>query len=585
MGGIALLTLAVFWQVNAFDFINYDDNQYVYKNPDIQDGLTLKSLLWAFTTSHASNWHPLTWISHIIDWQLLGAWAGGHHLTSVFLHIANSLLLYWVLQTMTGSIWRSGLVAFLFALHPLHVQSVVWVAERKDVLSAFFFMLSLWAYGVYVRRQKWAEYIWVVVFFILGLMSKPMVVTLPFVLLLLDFWPLKRIHQNNSGFILLRLIAEKIPLLILSAVSSNITFIIQNHSGTVKSLDRIPLIDRVTNILTSYLAYILKTIYPSKLSIYYPFPQEFPWWEIGLAVLAITLISITVLHLAHRSPHLIVGWLWFLGMLVPVIGLVQVGTQSMADRYTYLPLIGIFIMIAWTIPEPHGYRQKQFICAGIGIVLLSLSFITWMQIRYWKNTLTLFTHAMHVTSRNIVAHDILGGTLLLQGQTDEALFHFNEILKINPAHANSIYNLGVAMTNKGLTALAIEKFRQTLMLEPDHAQARNNLANALLQQGKINEAIRHFQVILQNQPNHVEANINMGTALARLGRIDEAIAHYETAIQNDPANPEAYNNMGVVLARKNRLGEAGACFRKALALRPGYESAANNLRRLNELQP
>jgi Flp pilus assembly protein TadD len=590
MAGIAVITLAVYWQVSGFDFINYDDNLYIYENPHIREGLTADFLIWAFTAIHGHNWLPLTWVSHTLDWQIFGLWAGGHHFTSVFIHILNSLLLFWIFRKMTGSVWRSALVAALFAIHPLHVQSVVWVAERKDVLSAFFFMLSLWAYGIYVQRQKWSAYIGVTIFFIFGLMSKPMVVTLPFVLLLLDYWPLKRISPDSRAKTLRsqvsRLIIEKLPLFFLSALSSVITLLVQKHVGAVTSIERIPLIDRLANVLISYITYIAKTLWPVKLAVFYPFPDHFPSWKIAVAVLILLAISLTAVVLIKRKPYILIGWLWFLGTLVPVIGIVQVGTQSMADRYTYLPMIGLFVMVAWSFPpfsEQPSWLKKGMATAT-GMVLLILSAAAWVQAGYWQNSKTLFSRALEVTSGNTIAHNNLGAALLNAGRADEAILHCREALKTNPGFTDAIFNLGAALMAKGQADDAVQILGQLLEMEPDHVRARNNLANALIQQGKIDEAVRHFQMILENQPNHVEANINMGAALLRMGRIDDALGHYRTAIQSAPGNPEAFNNMGVLFVQKNMLDEAKNHFQKALSLRPGYESAINNLRRLEQMQ-
>ena len=399
---LVMATLAVYWQVQNYDFVNFDDNDYVYDNRHVQDGLTLKSIIWAFTNIHASNWHPVTWLSHMMDYQLYGMNPGRHHLTNLLFHIANTLLLFLVFRKMTDSLWQSGFVAALFALHPLHVESVAWVSERKDVLSTFFWMLTMWSYIWYVEHPAVKRYILVVLFFALGLMSKPMLVTLPFVLLLLDFYPLNRFQsQQPKGSanaqqrsIALRLILEKIPLFVLVAMSSAMTFYAQKHGKTVASLEVIPLKSRVANALVSYVSYIIKTIYPSKLAVLYPHPGILPWWQIAGACLLLVTISFLAIRVVKQSPYFVVGWLWYLGTLVPVIGLVQVGIQSMADRYTYVPLIGIFIIIVWGIPELVAQWRYRKICLATlaTVVLTILMAMTWKKVGYWKSSITLFEH-------------------------------------------------------------------------------------------------------------------------------------------------------------------------------------------------
>ncbi|MBC8393806.1 MAG: tetratricopeptide repeat protein, partial [Deltaproteobacteria bacterium] len=505
---IAILT--VYWQVQNYDFVNYDDDHYVYENRHVQEGLTLKSVTWAFTTIHVSNWHPLTWLSHMLDYQLYGMNPGRHHLTNLFLHIANTLLLFFVFRKMTGGLWQSAFIAALFALHPLHVESVAWVSERKDVLSTFFWMLTMWSYLWYVGHLLVYRYILVVLFFALGLMSKPMLVTLPFVLLLLDFYPLNRFKfQPSDGSAnsqqrsnTLRLILEKIPLFVLVAMSSAITFYAQKHGGAVKSLDFFPLKARVANALVSYVKYIGKMVYPSKLAVLYPHPGMLPWWKIAGACLLLVSISFLAIRVVKQSPYFVVGWLWYLGTLVPVIGLVQVGIQSMADRYTYVPLIGIFIIIVWGIPELVAqWRYRKIWLATLAtIILATLMAVTWKQVGYWGNSVALFEHTLKITSNNDVAH----------------------------------YNLGIALNKQGRTEEAIENFIKTLQLNPRYINAYNNLGVALVQTGKTDEALIYLQKALQIDPDTTDTHINLGIALFSKGRTEDAITHFRQAHRIKP---------------------------------------------------
>ena len=412
-----------------FSFVNYDDPQYVTANYDVQAGLTFESIRWSFTATHANNWHPLTWLSHMLDCQIYGMNPGHHHMTNVLFHILNTLLLFFIFKRISESIWKSAFVAALFALHPLHVESIAWVAERKDVLSTFFWMLTLWSYAGYVERPRLDKYLLLILFYILGLMAKPMLVTLPFVLLLLDYWPLKRFHLKSSDnenpevqrTFYFGLILEKIPLFLLSAASGIVTYLVQKSSGAVSSLDAIPFHDRIANALVSYVVYIGKMIWPHNLAVLYPYPRSIALWKIVGAGLLITLITVLVLRLLRSKPYLAVGWLWYLGTLVPVIGIVQVGSQAMADRYTYVPLIGIFIMITWGISDWVSKRHyRRFGLFMVTAVILSLLMITSrLQVKYWSNSVMLFDHAIDVTGENSTAQLNLGEALAEQGNIEK----------------------------------------------------------------------------------------------------------------------------------------------------------------------
>ena len=420
---LVIATLAVYWQVRNYSFVNYDDHMYVTQNHNVQAGLTLESITWSFTTIQASNWHPLTWISHMLDCQLYGMNPGRHHLTNVLLHILNSLLLFLVFMRMTGKLWQSGFVAALFALHPLHVESVAWISERKDVLSTFFWMLSLWGYLRYVERPGACRYLLLFFLFILGLMTKPMLVTLPFVLLLLDYWPLNRFQFGSSGdcnYSIQRpfdfgLVWEKTPLFLLAAVSSVMTYIVQKSGGAVNSLATIPFHDRIANAIVSYVSYIGKMIWPDNLAVFYPYPKSILLWKVAGAGLLLVVVSVVIFRMVRTKPYFAVGWLWYIGTLVPVIGLVQVGSQGMADRYTYVPLIGIFVIIAWGVPDfmPKWRYKKIGFTVTIAAILAIIMITTRLQIRYWSDSLTLFKHAFEVTTvDNCIVHGKLGEALV-----------------------------------------------------------------------------------------------------------------------------------------------------------------------------
>ena len=493
-------TFAVYWPVQDYDFVNYDDNNYVYKNSHVQNGVTAKSIIWAFTTIHASNWHPLTWLSHMVDCQFFGLNAGLHHLTNLVFHIINTLLLLFIFQKMTGNFWQSSFVAGLFALHPMHVESVAWISERKNVLSTFFWMLTIWSYIGWVKYSKAFRYISSLAFFTLGLMAKPMLVTLPFVLILLDYWPLGRVknalsnHTGNRYWrFLLKLIWEKVPFFIITAVSSGVTFYAQKHNGAVKSLTALPLVDRGANAIIAYIAYIVKMIFPFRLAVLYPYPKTLPWLEVAGASLILVFITLFAVKAIKKAPYFITGWLWYVGTLVPVIGLVQVGQQSMADRYAYIPFIGLFIIIAWGGHEMiKAWPKKKVWLTVILIALFSgLTLSTQKQIKYWRNSVTLFTHTLEVTTNNSLPHNNLGVALKNQGDIAAAIEHYQQALRIKPDLAEAHNNLGVALKDQGDIAAAIEHYQQALRIKPDYEKAHNNLAAAFFRKGDIDMAIKH----------------------------------------------------------------------------------------------
>jgi tetratricopeptide (TPR) repeat protein len=514
---LAVVTWGVFAQTLNYDFVNYDDPQYVYQNTRITSGVTLSNVAWAFTHVHSENWHPLTTITHMVDCQLHGLNAGWHHLTNVLLHTVAVVLLFLVLQRMTGALWRSAFVAAAFAVHPLHVESVAWIAERKDVLSGVFFMLTLLAYFHYTRSPSIGRYLILALVVALGLMSKPMLVTLPFVLLLLDYWPLRRFQaiRAGGGRQLSEIIAEKIPLIALSAVSSIVTFLAQR--GAIGWTEQLPVSARISNAIVTYVVYIWQMLWPAKLAVFYPHPEHrLPIWAITLATIALVGITVAAFILRKRAPYLITGWLWYLGMLVPVIGFVQVGWQGHADRYTYLPQIGLYIAVTWTVVDLTVSWRFQRIAFGAAAVLLVavVSWRAWLQTSYWRDSETLFTHALAVTSNNDVALNNLGIIYLDKGQLDEA----------------------------------ISKLQAAIDLRPENGPAHDNLAKALLRKGRLPEAMVHYRKFLEIEPGNVEARNTLGTALIQQGRVSEAIAQWQEVLAIEADNGNAASNLAWVFA-------------------------------------
>lgn len=556
---LIMATVLVFWPVRNHEFLNYDDNEYITGNPQVKGGLTLKGFIWAFTTTHAANWHPLTWLSHMLDYDLYGLAPGGHHLTSVLFHMANALLLFFILHRMTKALWVSGFVAALFAFHPLHVESVAWVAERKDVLSTFFWMLTLRAYLYYVERPGVGRYSLVVSFFVLGLLAKPMVVTLPFVLLLIDYWPLRRFRfgpsedgMNSKGHPLmdfskqtsstLRLFSEKIPLFVLSVASSILTYLAQQKGGGLKSIEAYPLATRIVNTLVSYAGYIRKMVWPEGMAFFYPYPEAFPIWEVVGSILLLSCISILVIRYARKHPFLLVGWFWYLGTLVPVIGLIQVGNQTMADRYTYIPLIGLFIMVAIGFPclTKNWRYRKVLLGVSTGLILFLLMVITRLQISHWQNNFALYEHALHVTSDNFLAHNNLGVAVAEQGKIEEAIAHYREAIRIKPNYLGAHYNLGVNLTKQGRYEEAMDHYMEGLRIAPDDAETHNKVGILLAREGKHREALGHFTEALRLKPGFAAARYNLGLALAEQGEYQEALPHFAEALRLKPDFAEAH---------------------------------------------
>ena len=624
---LVIVTAAVYWQVGGFDFVRYDDDRYITENPIVGKGLSMEGIRWAFSSFEQSNWHPLTWLSHMLDVQGFGLDAGRHHQVNLLFHILNTLILFFILQRMTGALWKSGFVAALFALHPLHVESVAWIAERKDVLSAFFFLLALLAYERYARRQSPWGYLLVVVLFALGLLSKPMVVTLPFVLLLLDFWPLERFRSefrggdasadNTAGTGMISLIKanrslflEKIPLFALSAASCTVTLIAQQSA--MKALEVVPLDFRILNAMVAYTEYLYRCFVPVDLAVLYPYPGSIVPWKV--LVSAAVLIAVTALVVLRRkTPALRVGWFWYLGTLVPVIGLVQVGVQATADRYTYLPFIGLFILLTWLVDDlsarmPH---RKAVLASAAVLLLAGLSAGTVSQTGYWMNSETLFEHTLQTTKENYVIHCNLGAYLAGQGRVDDAIRHYNEALRIKPDDGDTHYNLANVLSRQAKCPEAIAHYREAVKNAPDSIMARNNMAVCLIQTGDRQAAIEQFQEILRLKPEFEPARRNLAMLLAaketmkraavagrvsegaeggslkeqmRLGQeavkrgdLDNAIIHFRGAVRIDPDNPGAHVGLGLALAYKGEIDEAIRHFRVALKRDPENAEVQNSL--------
>ena len=591
---LAAVTFAVYWRALSCEFIDYDDPEYFAKNPHVLAGLNSSSIRWAFATFSSANWHPLTWLSLMLDATLFGSGAAGPHLTNALLHSANAFLLFWLLWRLTLEIWPSAAAAALFALHPLHVESVAWVAERKDVLSGFFFLLTLLAYSSYRSSQRGRAgrfYLLALFLFALGLMSKPMLVTLPFVLLLLDFWPLKRFTHRDLRFATLRLGGEKIPFFLLSAASCAVTFIAQHKGGAVVGLTRLSLSLRVENAFVSYARYLGRTFWPFGLATPYPHPEF--WlvnplpglWSAGLVWFAVALfagLTVAAAWCWRKFPFVTFGWLWFVGTLIPVIGLVQVGTQSMADRYTYLPLIGVFVACSWGMAAIQArWQLSPRLLAWLAALLFVLGAArTRDQIAVWQNDGSLFFHALTVTRNNYVACVNLGTWFSKNGQIKETLDCYNMALKMNPSDPDVIYDVGNAFAKIGYWNEAITQYRRALQITPKDAEILNNLGFALSATKQYAEAVASFEAALKLEPDLAGAHNNLATVLYMEGRYGEAVQHYREATRLAPDDPLIYVNLGDTLVRLGQPAEAAQAYQKALQLNPDDPQIAAKLRAL-----
>jgi Tfp pilus assembly protein PilF len=577
---LILVTVLTYVPVRNYDFVSYEDVQYVTQNDQIAGGLTRQSIQWALTTDRAGYWVPLTWLSHIVDVELYGHRVPGPpHVTNALLHIINTLLLFGVLRRMTAGLYESAIVAGLFAVHPLHVESVAWIAQRKDVLSALLWMLTLWAYDGYVRRRGSIRYVLVVLVFALGLMAKPILVTLPFVLLLLDVWPLRRVRlESGQGSIWLRLALEKLPLLVLAIASSIVTVVFSAQRGSVGGLDAFPIQMRMANAVVSYATYIRDMFWPANLAAFYPY-ESFSALRVAGSAAVLSAVSFFVIRNARAHPYLLVGWLWYLGTLLPVVGLVQSGTQSRADRFTYLPLIGLFIMMAWGIPHLLArWRYRTMALAVAGVVLIGASaFAARRQVHYWENHFTLWERALEVTDGNFVAHNILGLALSDSGRLDEAIGHYREALSIRSEYAEGHNNLGIALARQGRSDEAVSEFRKAVGIPNAHAEMYYNLGHVLADQGKIDEAIAQYNEALRIDPSYVPAHTKLADAFFLQGRMSEALSRYREALRINPSFAVAHNNLGVALSAQEQYEEAIVHYTAALRLKPDFADAHNGL--------
>jgi tetratricopeptide (TPR) repeat protein len=640
---LALITLVTFMPVKDCKFVYCDDPKYVTDNPHVQSGLTFNGIVWAFTATYASNWHPLTWLSHMLDVNLFGKGPAGPHVINLLFHIANTVLLFLVLRSLTAAHWPSAFVAALFALHPLHVESVAWVTERKDVLSTLFWLLTLWFYGRYAQaapeaesqesetviavrtfgpRHRTRHYFLALLFFLLGLMSKPMLVTLPFVLLLLDYWPLGRmaacrIPVSNPRTPIVKLptvlamVREKIPFFVLSVMSCVITLWSQARAGSVSTLANLPFSVRTENTFVSYARYLGEIFWPVKLAVFYPYPEPWPVMHVVAAATLVIGLCVAALWVGRKFPFVITGWFWFLGSLVPVIGLVQVGAQAIADRYMYVPSIGIFIALTWSANAVLArWRLRQTILTVTGtVILIACALRTADQLRYWQNSEVLARRAIAVTKNNWMAYHILGYYLDSKGRSEEAVQSWEQVLRINPDErdanlalglyccrqgdlnrAVSFYQrglqinshdadlaLGVACYKLGDLNNAAVFYQRALQIDPTDATTLNGLGSVLADQKQFAPAIEYYRNALRLNPNYVSAYVNLGTALSEIGRNDEALEQYREALKLAPDNPEIHNGLGGILFLQGRSNEAIQECQQALAINPDYVYALRNL--------
>ena len=623
--GLALvgLTLGVYLQTATFDFCNYDDNTYVYANPWVRGGLSADGAAWAFTSAHGANWHPLTWLSHMADVELYGLNAGSHHLTSVLLHVLNALLLFSAFLRLTGMRWESFFLAGVFAVHPLHVESVAWVAERKDVLSTFFMLLALHAYTGYAAAPNLKKYLAVLSFFICGLLAKPMVVTFPVLLLLLDYWPLGRLSGRGPSRkkLVLKVLAEKVPLLVCAALCSAITLAVQYRGGAVMSLATAPLQSRIANALVSYFSYLRDMVAPFQLSIMYVLPATIPAAAAALAGLTLLAITAAAVVLRKRQPWVTVGWLWYVLTLLPVIGFIKIGLQARADRYTYIPLIGIGLAAIWGLASLGKKVGRAAAPAGTaaGVALLiALAALSYQQARHWRNSIALYEHALAVSPDNYMARNNLAGLLVPAGRFAEAIDHCRQAIKSNPGYLLPYINLGLAYARQGETRQAIAVYRRALELKPEFPTARYYLGLVLLQQGDSAGAMEQLSLAIKYDPTFAEAYSNLGYVLLGLNRpaeareqflravqinpgmaqaynnlgnacamlkdFDQALVNYQRAVRLLPNSPDIHCNLGKIYSEKGMLDDAVSCFRRAVELNPASADARAGLEALTRQQ-
>lgn len=567
---ITIITLAVYWQIRTHEFVSFDDDLYVTENQQVRNGLSWQGMKWGFGFTDIAYWHPLTWLSHMLDCQLFGLNPGGHHLVSLLIHAVNSLLLFYLFRRLTGQLLPGLFLALIFALHPMHVEPVAWASSRKDLLSTFFWIITMWTYTNYAARGGIARYLLVLLFFLLGFMSKPMLVTLPFILLLMDYWPLYRIDFGQSNKpsgppvktgtsskaknrLHIKLILEKIPLLIISLVMISLSYLAQKKYGSVADFDTLPMLDRITNIIVSYVSYIYKFILPIKLSVHYPLYLPLPLWKVVISLIILLIISSISIFYFRRKPYLFFGWFWFLITLVPVIGFIQLGNQSMADRYSYIPLIGLSIMVSWhlycvTEKLNKGYTFELIIL----ILIFPIVILTTLQLNLWQNSAKLFAHAIELDNNNLKAHNNLGHALAVEGRHKEAIPHFKIALSNNRTKIEVHYNIGKAYQSLGYYDKAISHYKSSLEIEPDYLDASLNLGTVFYHIKQYDDAVYYFMNVLRIDPDHGGAHNNLGVIMSQQSRFEEAIYHFNMALEKDPGNEMALKNL-YRIKKGNRL--------------------------------
>lgn len=601
---LAAATIAAYWPVHNHPFIHFDDQLYVTQNYHVQQGVTLKNIIWAFSPSTSRGdekvyWHPLTWISHMADCELFGLNPHMHHLTNLFFHVINVILLFLVLFMATGEAWKSAFVAALFALHPINVDSVAWIAERKNLLSTTFWITTMLAYVYYARRPSVTRYLLICLSMVLGLLSKPMLATLPCALLLMDYWPLNRVRwgpdkqsattDSNNGTpkpsfskaSSIQLILEKIPLLAFSAVVIGISMLSLRSKAQVINAIIAPIPIRIENAFVSYVAYLYQTVWPKNLAIFYPFPHAIAAWKVIGSILLLAVITFLVLRRSRKQPYLVIGWFWYLGVLFPVSGLVQGGLwPAMADRWAYVPLIGIFIMFAWGLPDlfPQKLRYRNKMLSVISVCILLLCFLaTRRQLSYWSNTSMLFSHAISVTKGNYIAYNIVGEELANKGKDREARQYFLKALRIKNDFPEALKNLGALAAKQGEYKKAIDYYNSALMIAPLEFKTISLLAEMLQKAGMTEQAIAQYRNALGIAPDSPQLHNNLGVVLFEKGKLDEAASQFKTALRLNPQYAEAYYNYGLTAAKQGKTDVASDFYKKAIQIKPDYAEAHKSL--------
>jgi len=576
---LSLIIVALYWRVYEYDFVSLDDS-FIYENPHLKDGLSIKNILWAFSNYTASLWIPLTWISFFLDYELYGMNPGGYHITNVILHILNTLLLFVILYQITQKKWQSFFVAALFSCHPIHVESIAWITERKDVLSTFFLMIFLYTYLQYTKKENFVKYLTAMFFFLLGLMSKPMLVTVPIVLILLDYWPLARFKKTSK----LRIFLEKVPFLYFSFMVSAVTVFFQAKTGALVPLDSINIINRIENAVSSYIAYLVQLFLPINLAVVYPYEQYFSFWEVFIKFVIFVVITTLFYRLHRKHPYLIVGWLWYVISLLPVIGIFQSGAQSHADRFVYIPFIGIYIILAWGTPHFLQVLKTPRVISTIifFIILPVLSTMTWFQIGYWQNSNTLYAHTLSVTKNNWLIHNNYGKVLEDQGKEKEANVHFEEAMNIDPESSVHHLNFANNLYRLGKIGEAEKHYKMAITVGNDKestAKANNRLAFIYQIQKKNSAAIKHYKEALRIKPTQVKTLNNLAILLAQTGDFSNAALNFNKALELSPQNEETLNNLGLLSIRTGNFNKGITYFKKALKYNPAYKPAENNLAR------